>query len=281
MQWLGIMQQISADLKTIIGTQTPAVAIGIGWPPVETLQGVGQGDGNLITVFDRNPARDSTRWMPFYTGNMVVPDASITTVLGVPQVAAGHTTTLTVTGTPSFANGDAASLNVNGAGIVYITVSNDTLNSFTAALAAAINTAFTGVVTASASANVITLTNVSSLSVNLTSLTGAGGNILLEVERKARSVQVVVWANTMEQRETIAGLIESRFADLQSQFGYTFSDGTMARLTVHSDVNRDDNLLQNVYRRDFVIGLDYGVTVADKVYSVLAQPLNVTFAPAS
>lgn len=286
--WRNMLSAVVTDLKTVIGTQSPSYTIAVGWPPLALLQGVATAGANsVISVYDQGPARDTTRWMPFILGNVIVPTAGITTVIANPFIGPSASTTLTITGTPSFADGDAASfilgqglLGNTNAGVVYITHSADTLNTFTAGLAAAITAAFSAKVTATAVANVITITNITSGNLTLSSNVGAGATLQQEVRRAMRSVGIHVWAQTPTIRDTLGDIIEGRLATLQATFGYNFSDGTWGRVTFQSDVNIEDDILQDVYRRDFIIGIDYGVTVADQVYTVLLTQNNITAEPA-
>ncbi len=286
--WRNMLSAVVTDLKAVIGTQSPSYTIAVGWPPLALLQGVATAGANsVISVYDQGPARDTTRWMPFILGNVIVPAAGITTVIANPFIGPSASTTLTITGTPSFADGDAASfilgqglLGNTNAGVVYITHSADTLNTFTAGLAAAITAAFSAKVTATAVANVITITNITSGNLTLSSNVGAGATLQQEVRRAMRSVGIHVWAQTPTIRDTLGDIIEGRLATLQATFGYNFSDGTWGRVTFQSDVNIEDDILQDVYRRDFMIGIDYGVTVADQVYTVLLTQNNITAEPA-
>lgn len=287
MNWRGILTAIGTDLTPLVAALSPVPKIGAGWPAVTALQGVAKGVGPIISVFDRGIARDTTRWIDAPIVSGAFPTIGLTTVIAQFIVGPGRSTTLTITGTPVFANGDAASFiltqsllgNVN-AGIVYVVQTNDTLNTFTAGLAAAITTAFGSLVTAAAVNNVITITNNTSGIITLGSATGAGATMQQEVRRANRQVGIHVWAKTPDIRDSIGDIIEGRLSTLQRNFGYNFLDGTFGRVTFQSDVNVDDNTLQDVYRRDFFIGIDYGVTVADQVYTVLLTQNNITAEPA-
>lgn len=274
--WRSMLKTVSSDMGVQTATLIPVPTVAVGWPPLTTLQKVAVNNAPVISVYDHGPAVDTTRWLPLQLSTVVVPVPGITSTLNTPEISPGAHATVTIAGTPNPQNGDAVSLVVNGIGAVYVTQTNDTANTVAAGLAGVINANLSAYLTTSVSGAVVTLNNISTVVEQFTSNVGAGANIQLEVRRAKRKVGIIIWAQTADQRDQISDVIESRLAYLQAFFGYTFTDGTFGRVTFESDLNREDNILQDTYRRDFRIGIDYGVTYADQVYQVLVSQLAFT-----
>jgi len=269
--WRSILTTVQQDMAAQTAALSPAPSVGVGWPPITTLQQVSVKNQPVISVYDHGMAADTTRWLPLTLSTVVVPVAGITSTLNVTQINPTAPATVTIAGTPNPKNGDAVSMVVNGIGTVYVTVTGDTAATVATGLAASINANLSAYLTASATGPVITVTNASAVIEKLSSNVGAGANIQLEVRRAKRSIGIIVWAQTAIQRDQISDLIESRLAYLQAFFGYQFSDGTYGRLTFLLDVNREDDVLQDTYRRDFRIGIDYGVLYSDLMTQVLVS----------
>lgn len=268
--WRAILNTVQTDVATQLATLSPTPTVGVGWPPITTLQLVSAKNQPVVSVYDHGNAADTTRWLPLTLNLTTVPTPGITSAFNVAQINPAQEAFLTITGAPNPKNGDAISLVVNGIGTVYVTQTGDTATTVATGLAAAINADLSAYITASSAGAVVTLTNASAVVENLVSNVGASGAGQLEVRRAKRRISIVLWASTANQRDQIGDLIESRLAYLQAYFGYQFSDGTYGRVTFESDVNLEENILQDTYRRDFDLGLEYGVLYADELYTVLA-----------
>jgi hypothetical protein len=99
---------------------------------------------------------------------------------------------------------------------------------------------------------------------------GNGGTRLTEIGRRKRHFQIVVWSRTPDDRITVGDPIEMLIARMEADFGLTFADGTMGRLTYYGDIEHDDATLSDVLRRDFLVCVDYGINVTDATYAILA-----------
>lgn len=262
---------------SIVAGLLPVVAV--GWPAVNMLQSlVAQNGQCMANVYDRKLVRNTTRWMPFSYGDTVIP-ATLTTVISNSYIGAGASRTITLGGTVTA--GDAVSCVIVNSGVVppqswaevVIGVAGDTPTTMAAKLAAAItgDTNFAPWMTASASGAVVTLTSrLVAGDLILSSYTGNGGTRTMEIGRRQRELQIVIWAQTEEDRQSIGNPIEELLVSLNNQFGPTFSDGTVGRLVMGADYYCEDDTLQDVYRRDFLFSLDYPITTTDALYSVLA-----------
>jgi len=105
---------------------------------------------------------------------------------------------------------------------------------------------------------------------------GNGGTVQMEIGRRKRHFQVVIWARTPDDRNTVADPVEALIASLEANFGLTFPDGTMGRLTFSGDTQHDEATLSDTFRRDLLTCVDYGITVTDQTYAVLAPIVNNT-----
>ncbi len=223
-----------------------------------------------MSIYDRNVAKDVTRWVPKTAVEPVVTAATVTVTLSNPFVDRSGTATLTFS--PSAAINDAFGLAVSGAiygGATYAATAAMTASAFAAAVASAITTALPEI-GAVASGDVVTLTNNSAGTLYLQATVGNQTSFLQEVHRTRREAQIIVAANTPNNRDLLADAIDETLATSEIDFGFTLADGTWVRVWNQGDISLDDNITHNVYRRDFVVGLEYGVTYQDLGYSVLA-----------
>lgn len=275
------------------------VEVGLYWPSAKALQNnvraIDNSTGNLtalVTVYDRGMASDSTRWGSQIVGTSLVPPTLTITLNGTvieglspdPQIDPFGTATLVFNGpiTP----GDAAAIILaesllGTAAIVVIAGASDTPQTL-AAQAVTLLTASATLsqwVTAAATGNTLTitskLTGFLALKVNI----GNGGIETIEIARRKRHLQVIVWARTPMDRDTVSDPIEAMVAGLEYNYGLTFPDGTMGRLTYMGDVETDAATLSDTMRRDFLVCLDYPITTQDQVYTVLAPLFDVTQLP--
>lgn len=278
------------------------VEVGLYWPTAKALHNNvrkgnapgGVGPSALVTVYDRGLSADSTRWLPAIVGNTVT-GASMTVAM-VPSsgtILPGQSCALTFAGPVSV--GDAAGV-VLTAGIgtseavVPIAVAGDTPTTMAAKLAAML--ALTGPIppwllvtdsqlptwiTATAAGPVVTITSLLAggaiaLAVNV----GNGGKQIVEIGRRKRHFQIVVWCRTPDDRNTVSDPIEALIAGMEADFGLTFPDGTLGRLTFTGDMMHDEATLSDTMRRDFMVCVDYGVTTTNVTYAVLAPIVQTT-----
>lgn len=284
-----------------ISPDTPGVPInvevGLYWPSAKALQNnvrqVDSSTGNLtamITIYDRGLATDSTRWGPQLLSQTVVPSTLSVTING--EVIVGQSpdppldplASIDITFNGPITPGDAAAIllsnflgNTNAA--VAIASSTDTPITLAAQAAAKITAdpVLSTWVTATSVGPDLTLTSILpldtlALAVNI----GNGGTNTYEIARRKRHIQIVTWARTVDDRMTVTDPIESLIAGLEADFGLTFPDGSLGRLTFSGDQLRDDATLSDTLRRDFMVCVDYPITSTDAVYAVLAPIVNNT-----
>ena len=275
-----VQAALQAAVSGAVASVTPVPIVGIGWPSEHVLANATRpGAAGLISVYDRKLSKDSTRWKPL-TLSQTITVATLTS--SVATVTGGWTVSLAATPTVGDAVSVTATLGSVQSAAVAIAVSGDTPATMAGKLASAVNgeATLSGWLQASASGSIVTLTALTNgLSVN--SYTGNGGSEVIELGRRNRRFQVVVWANTEPQREAIGDPIEVLLAEMEIGFGsypqgLSFADGTVGRLEVESDYYLEDSTLFDLYRRDFLLSLDYPITTTDLLYAVVAPVLGFT-----
>lgn len=290
-----IQSQVSAVTHGLVSTSIDtaglplSVEVGLYWPSAKSLQNnvrkgnapAGIGPTSLVTVYDRGLAADSTRWGPIVVGETLTP-ATMTVVASEGFVQQLETMTLTFSGPVTV--GDSVGIVLsptvfNAMAVVVTAVAGDTAATMAAKVAAALNAnpAIAAMLTATAIGPVVTLTSLLATAyVPIQANVGNGGTQLIEVGRRKRHFQIVVWSRTPDDRITVSDPIEALIAGLESNFGLTFPDGTMGRLTFSGDVMHDEATLSDVSRRDFFLCVDYGINVTDTLYAVLAPVVQNT-----
>jgi hypothetical protein len=275
-----ILGSVLTLVKAALDGLSPAVSYkaAIGYPPVNALQGIAKGtpagQPALVSIYDRKISRNSTRWSPYVFAQEVVP-ATLTTAIAPERIAPGATAQITLGGTLTAGDSVSALAIAVGAGtgaVVVTGTEDDTPTTMATALAAAINSnpSLSGLLTATASGPVVTVTNVAQVALAVGSYAGNGGSQQREIGRRDQQVQVILWAQTVEQRNAMVEALAEAIAESELNFGPSLPDGSTARLSYVSDYDLEDDTLEDVYRHDFMVGLDYPVTVTDALFAVLA-----------
>ena len=281
---LSVMQAaISGVTGSVIGAYGPiAVRVGLAFPPIKVLQANVRGGTALVSVVDRKVVHNTTRWKPSAIADAVTP-ATLTSQISSSTVNGLYAQTITLGGT--ITPGDAVScIVISGpiiAGVVVVAVAGDTLLSMVNKLAsvAAADATMARVATIATGPTTLTLAAKSATYASyfkVHSTTGNAGTRLTEIGRRSRQLQVIVWTNSIEDRDTIGDMIEAMLAKMEAgrspyEAGLLFPDGTTGRLINTSDFNLDEATASDTYRRDFLFSVDYPVTSTDALYAVLAQ----------
>lgn len=301
----GLERAVSAVLTGLsVGGNPLTVDVGIGWPPLNKLQDVARSakskpvaQKGAVGVYDRRIGRNTTRWNPS-SFNQVNVAATLTSVVSQSVIPPAGAATITLGGTVTV--GDAVSTVLEDAGEIAISPgeaqpwsvsaevaiggATDTPTTMAAALAALISAdaVMNLLVTALAVGPVVTLTAKSGKGpIRLVSNTGNGGSQEREIGRREREFQIASWSSTEEARNAIGDPIDTMLAQAELNFGLTFPDGSQGRLLYVNDFDIEDGTLQDAYRRDFLLTIDYPVTVKDQLYAILApsfaQQVNTPF----
>jgi hypothetical protein len=275
--WTSSLSPSATETVTLANTpQTPVV--GVGWPSVNALQNIARG-GSIVSVYDRKVGRNTTRWSP-YTYDLQVTNATLTTEV-TPQTTIPPHGSVSITLGGSITLGDAVSCVLNTAksnspnvtaAVVAISAGGDTVTSMATKLAGLVNSDSTlsTWVTASASGKVVTLTSKLASGIAVQSYTGNGGTQTRELSRRESQLQITCWAQTQAARLALVGPITELLSSLQVNFGLTFQDGTPARLECENDFPIEDDTLEDVYRHDFLLRVEFPITTQDFLFAVLA-----------
>lgn len=274
---VALLNQVIAAVGSVLFVNGNRVDVdtAIGWPPEDALQDIAKKKNHsaIISIYDRKISRNSTRWMPITLGTNVSP-TGITSTLSNSVIPAGGSVTITIGG--AVLPNDAISAVLSAVsretcGQVAV-VSGSTPTDVAAQLAGQINGAadMSLLVSAAAAGPVITLTSLVTGDLNILSATGNIATATREIARRLRQYQIVLWARTEEERIAIGNRLELMVAQMESTFGVTCPDGTMARVNYVNDHDIDDATLEDVMRRDFFVSVDYAITAQDVLYSVLA-----------
>ena len=277
----GVTQGLISNSPDTLG-QPLTVEVGLYWPSVKALQNnvrkshpATSGPTALVTVYDRGLAADSTRWLPAVVGQTLTP-ATLTVTTSENYVQQLVSMTLTFGGVPTV--GDAVGIVIQpgitlAQAVVPIAVAGDTALTMAAKALALLqaNPTIMSWVVPSLVGNVLTLTSLlSGAPLSIQANVGNGGTQSTEIGRRRRHFQIVVWARTPDDRITVSDPIEALIAGLEANFGLTFLDGTIGRLTFTGDTMHDEAVLSDTLRRDFMVCVDYGINVTDATYTILA-----------
>lgn len=272
------LQQLVDSALAPGGTPITPYESAIGYPSLGRLQQVAKTGVAAVSIYDRKISKNSTRWMPYVFQQTLVA-ATLTTALHPNQIAPGATATITLGGTVTA--GDAVSalaVSVGGTtgAVVAIGTGADSPTTMATKLAGLINSdsSMAGVLTASATGTVVTVTNVSTVALQLGSFVGNGGTQQREIARRDLQVQIILWAQTVVQRNLMTQALAVAIAQAEINFGPVLSDATQGRLSYMSDYDLEDSTLSDVYRHDFIVSLDYPVTTTDALFTVLAPVLT-------
>lgn len=265
------------QLQQATASVNPAPIVAAGWPPLDLLTNkVAKGTSSAVSVYDSGKSRDASRFM-IYTANEIIGTPGISSSVSAPYLTAGGTVTVTLSGTVN--TNDAVSFVIGtGPGLeaaIVEAATGATLDTMATALAAEINTALTGLATATATGAVVTVTNATQAILMVASNVGNIGTRYIETDRKVRDIQVDVWTNSDAQRTVIGRLVDQQLSYLDATFGVqgvggSTDDGTWVRVRNLGDRMNDDDVLKDLYRWTWNVTLEHAQTYAENLYSVLA-----------
>lgn len=255
----------------------PAPNVGLDWPSIKDLQALSVGTPPVISIFDRGVERNDTHSIPllnvFPSLAVASPGAVIT--LNQPLLLPGETITLTGSGTPikndafcltlMYGQGDPSQLFAN-----YTSGGSDTLISALDGMVTQINL-LTDIV-AIRSSNVITVTNNTNITFNVRSEVTNIAPVTVEGFRWNRDVQVTLWTKTYQDRNRYGDVLEQLFSQLEVNFGFLTSDNSACRVIYKDDLVHKDSQLQDIYRRDFLLSINYPVLNVLPAYPIETIP---------
>jgi len=286
--WRDVQNLIVSITQNALVTSGMNVTVGVGFPPVRALQNVAR-SGLLISVYDHGIAPDKTRWIPFPALDAVAMASDIS-VTAPATIGAASSGSILVSGSPI--PGDTLGLNVYGGGptqgATYTLAQSGTLDDLCNGFVNAINTDATtvystsgtvqsggmqGIVASYLGSGGIEIQNNRTVAIRLTMVAANGFNNMTEIRRVMRQVQITTWANSPDLRDQVCDPVEMAFSSQQVNFGSQFPDGTWGRILLEDDISIEEDTMQDVFRRDFVIGCEYGIVQPSVTYPVLVTQL--------
>lgn len=232
-----------------------ATGVYAGWPQssrlTADLAGFAKGNGKIhVTVYPTGAERNTTRYSNDW---QTLTDAMPTLNL----VISGQN--ITISGTVSIPQNVA--LLVDGSPYTYAVKASDTLTSIATALASMI-------VGATNAGPVITLPSSSKIQA---ARSGGTGIYIRETRRQQRTVQLTVWADTPEHRDTTSQAVD---LTLSATDYLPLPDSTGVRITYLSSRLDDATQKANLYRRDILFTVEYATTQTMLVTEVLVTQQN-------
>jgi len=283
-----VQAALQSQVQAALAGVTVVNKVAIGWPPIKTLTNIAKTQAALVSIYDAKGSKSSTRW-----GSTVLSQITIPTGIGV--VVSGTVlapnSTLTVTISGSVTTGDALGLVLDNfssplvndvaeciGGTVVQCLSTDTPITIASKLATQLSNdpTLSTWVSAVAIGSTVNITNLLSVPIPIQANVGNGGSQVVEVGRRLRNLQVVVWTGTELNRQIIGDPLDALFAGLEYNFNLQMADGSFGQFYYNNDMYLEDASIQDLYRRDFHVSVDYGVTTNDQLYSVLVPILQYT-----
>jgi hypothetical protein len=280
--WQALRGQLQTVLSTSPNIYVPSGNIFIDTPPSDLIGNLARGNGPYVHIFDLKTARPATRWPVVNITQTHVATGLISTCSET-QLVWGGSQTITLSG--PILPGDAVSCILQGSlqtfSVCVTAGDTDTLDTLATALALAISTELGPTVdnilvpwtTATAAGAVVTIQNITNANFGLFSFTGNNGVQITEWGRFIRGTGITLWTQTQAQRDLIAPLIHSYIMQTQNAFGFQCPDGTWNRLMYNNDMPGRDDKNNDVYRWNFLVDVEMGVTTQDILYQILGTTI--------
>ncbi len=269
------LSNIVQPANITIGFPASVVTLSAGQPVVNTLTSVNT-LGPLVVVYDRGMSKDVTRWLPRDVVDWVYGASTVSFSVNHLDIGPSGSGAVTVTAAePNDAIG-VQLLNNNALGVTDVFQTATSATSVATAVASIINSAFPGILTAVSSGGSVVITNISSTAQAVNFAAANMAQSLYEVKRTRRSGHIVAMANSPQALDTIGEPISQMLGSMEVSYGYALPDGSYVRVVNTGDVNFWDNAVNNIARRDWMVDLEYGVTIQDNAYAVLAAIFNET-----
>lgn len=94
-----------------------------------------------------------------------------------------------------------------------------------------------------------------------------------ETQRRLRQMQISIWANTPDARDTLGASLEAALSDLSR---FPLADGSTALLSYGGGKLIDDRQTANLYRRDINLGVNYALTVTQQFTPIEQITIDLT-----
>jgi hypothetical protein len=231
------------------------VLVQSGWPDPKSLQAQIAAGKAQVTVYPQKTERNTTRYPQTVDQSGPLQAATFT------MTSAGQV--ITIAGaqpSPTFYGQNFAAF-VNSVAYIYRSLQSDTPDSIASALQALIVVDMPGTTVAGPQITLPALARIGPLRI------GTQAPTLQELKRQERDCLLIVWAPTPSARDAVAKFID--VAIPQNKF-LTLADTTSARLIYKGSPYSDFDQKQGIYRRDFIVSVEYATTAADTAPEAIA-----------
>ncbi len=290
--WLSVFQGLQSQMVSALSGLVTARNVLIGYPSTDLIQAVGQpgeqfsGGTNplspTVCVYDRKVSKDTTRWLPHYVSadGWEATPANVTFTPTSAYLSPGDTASFDFLNAAAANDAVGVTIGMGNAGVVFTASGAMDAQTFSSNLASSINGELSAYVVATASGSMLEMQNVSAADLSISLAAGNIATALLEIKRTERDAGVIALCNSQTVLSPVEDMISQTLASLQLDFGYEVTDGTYVRLVNYGDIAIWDNTLANIARHDWLISLEYGITVKEIGYPILAPILNRQFSNA-
>lgn len=245
---------------------------------------------SLVSVFDDGFAENVSRWNKIQYSDVIMP-IGISSVVSRAVIPASSTATITISGTVLANDAVSAVISFNAiiagldptgeypiknVGTAFSQTTQTTTAQMATGLAAKINadTRVNAFISAVAVGSVVTVTNLLVVPMNFRSKCGNIGSRTTEVARSKRSVQIIIWSTTRQERSRIGNAIMGWLGNRQANFGIALDDGSYARLMYAGDKLGKDTHMHDIYQWNIKASAEFGITYTETLYSVLVAEMT-------
>lgn len=241
-----------------VGDNDPSIAgivvlVQVGWPDPQSLARQIAAGRAQVTVYPRPTERNTTRY-PRDEQVGALQAKTFTLDLSGQNVTVGGAE-------PSVYYRQNVCVFVNRKPYIYSTIAGDTPTSIAAGLAALVLVDVAGTTAVGAVLAVPSPAIIGALRV------GTGAPTITEVKRQERDFQLIIWAPTQAARDAIAKVIDVAIGKTD---WLTFADATKGRMIYKGSPYTDFDQKQGIYRRDFLLSVEYPTTNLDFAPEIVA-----------
>jgi hypothetical protein len=233
------------------------VLIQVGWPDPSSLDKMMKARNSMVTIYPRPVERNVTRYPQ--TWDVGAKQAKTFTLAQAGQA-------VTIAGAqPAPYYRQNICIFANGKPYIFSTIDGSTPPDIAAGLAALIVVDIPGT---SAAGAVLTLPGIARIGALRV---GTGAPIVQEVKRQEREFQITVWSPSLDSRDSVAKPIDVKIGLTPRM---SLADNTRGRLIYKGSPYTDFDQKQAIFRRDFIVTVEYPTTNMDfapEVVAVLAD----------
>lgn len=275
-----VKDNVSSSMSGLkLGDSDLTFLIGKGWPSKKMFDDASKSRLGVVVAVNPNPmVRNVTRWNPQCVQRTAVATALAASV-SASVIEPGESVEVTLSlapGETAIKENDAVGVPIHlglfDEGATAKAVVGETLTTLAVKLRDAINArpVLNTWVTATAEGAVVTITNALGAGKGL-KVEAHTGNIATdeyEYARRIRYVDICTWHYSPDARVVTGNKLETTIAQWEYEW-LTDSNGYSLRVESVGDRVSDKDVLSNLYRRDFCLSIEYGVTVQEQLWAIL------------